>query len=52
LRIYPALGNVGAAGVPLTFALALDQGRVPVGSRVGLMGIGSGLHVAMLGIEW
>jgi len=52
LRIYPALGNVGSAGVPLTFALALDQGLVPPGSRVGLMGIGSGLHVAMLGIEW
>jgi acyl-CoA:acyl-CoA alkyltransferase len=52
LRVYPELGNIGAAGVPITLARALEQGRVENGDLVALMGIGSGLNVAMLGVRW
>ena len=52
LRIYIDHGNVGACGVPLTLAMLIDQGRVQKGNRVGLMGIGSGLNVMMLGVQW
>lgn len=51
-RIYPWLGNVGACGVPVTAALAVDQGHVRPGDALALMGIGSGLNVAMLGVTW
>lgn len=52
LPVYAELGNIGAAGVPVTFALALEQGRFTVGDDVALMGIGSGLNCAMMGIRW
>lgn len=52
LRIYPDLGNVGAAGVPLTLARAVEQGRVLPGQAVALMGIGSGLNCAMMVVDW
>jgi len=52
LKVYPELGNIGAAGVPITLAKALERGRVQDGDLVALMGIGSGLNVAMLGVRW
>lgn len=52
LKIYPQLGNVGAAGVPLTLARSLEQGRVTQGNSVALMGIGSGLNVSMMSVDW
>lgn len=52
LRLYPDYGNVGAAGVPLTLAEAVRAGRVRTGDRAMLMGIGSGLNCAMLGVRW
>ena len=52
LRIYIDHGNVGSCGVPLSLSMLAEQGRVQRGSRVGLMGIGSGLNVMMLGVEW
>ena len=52
LRIYPELGNVGAAGVPLTLARAVEDGRVHPGQTVALMGIGSGLNSAMMVVDW
>ncbi|MCK6502671.1 3-oxoacyl-ACP synthase III [Myxococcota bacterium] len=51
-RIYPDLGNVGAAGVPLTLARAVEDGRVLTGQTVALMGIGSGLNSAMMVVDW
>lgn len=52
LRVYPTYGNVGAAGVPLTLALAAQQHRFGVGDAVSLMGIGSGLNVTMMQVAW
>lgn len=51
-RTYPTLGNIGACGVPATTILARDDGRLRPGSHVALMGIGSGLNCAMLGVTW
>jgi 3-oxoacyl-[acyl-carrier-protein] synthase-3 len=49
---YPNFGNVGPAAVPLTLALAAESGRIRPGDHVGLMGIGSGLNVAMMSVSW
>lgn len=49
---YPSYGNVGPAAVPLTLQLAADAGRVKAGDHVALMGIGSGLNVAMMSVTW
>jgi len=52
LEVYSGLGNIGSAGVPLTAARAAELGRVQPGDHLALMGIGSGLNCAMMGIEW
>lgn len=46
------LGNTGAAALPLAAALAAEQGHFHLHDRIALLGIGSGLNVLMLGIEW
>jgi 3-oxoacyl-[acyl-carrier-protein] synthase-3 len=45
------LGNIGSVSLPLSFSLAREQGKIRAGDRVALLGIGSGLHCAMLGVE-
>ena len=47
---FPELGNIGPAALPITLARELDS--LTVGDRVLTMGVGSGLNVAMLEIEW
>lgn len=49
---YPELGNIGPAAVPITMRLAIDDGRVRAGDRLGLMGIGSGLSCMMMEVQW
>jgi 3-oxoacyl-[acyl-carrier-protein] synthase-3 len=49
---FPTWGNVGPAAVPLTLALAEDDGRLKTGDHVALMGIGSGLNVSMMSVTW
>jgi len=46
------LGNTGAAALPATAALGLEQGHVQSGDTVALLGIGSGLNSVMLGWEF
>lgn len=46
------LGNTGAVALPITAALAAERGEFAPGDRVALLGIGSGLNVLMLGLEW
>jgi 3-oxoacyl-[acyl-carrier-protein] synthase III len=46
------LGNMGTVSLPLTAALAEEQGFLKPGQRVGFLGIGSGLNCLMLGYEW
>lgn len=50
-QIYPWMGNIGSCGVPVTAALARDQGLIRPGERAVWMGIGSGLNCMMLGVS-
>ena len=50
--IYPEMGNVGPASVPMVLAHACELGKIRSGDRVALMAIGSGLNCAMAEIVW
>ncbi|MCC6492223.1 MAG: 3-oxoacyl-ACP synthase III [Pirellulales bacterium] len=49
---FEVLGNTGAAALPLTMALAAENGRFKPGSRIAMLGIGSGINCHMLGVQW
>lgn len=49
---FPSAGNIGPAAVPYTLAVAAERGTVRPGDHVALMGIGSGLNVAMMSVRW
>ncbi|MEM6799401.1 MAG: 3-oxoacyl-ACP synthase III [Planctomycetota bacterium] len=46
------LGNTGSAALPVSFALAEQDGWLTPGDRVGLLGIGSGVNCLMMGVAW
>ena len=52
LAIYPEFGNIGPASVPIALSKAAESGRLKKGSRVALMGIGSGLNCSMAEVIW
>jgi acyl-CoA:acyl-CoA alkyltransferase len=49
---FEQLGNTGAVALPTAAALGIENGHVQPGDRVALMGIGSGINIIMLGLEW
>lgn len=49
---YQYLGNMGTVSLPITAALAYEQGFLQKGDNVSFLGIGSGLNCMMLGLEW
>ena len=49
---FDRLGNTGAVALPTAAALGIENGHVQQGNRVALLGIGSGINVVMLGVEW
>ncbi|MDD7964494.1 3-oxoacyl-ACP synthase III [Actinomycetospora lemnae] len=49
---YPRLGNIGPAGVPTVLSKAVEDGTVTDGSRVMLMGVGSGINAAAAEVLW
>jgi 3-oxoacyl-[acyl-carrier-protein] synthase-3 len=49
---FPFLGNTGSVALPITLSIAQEQQRFRPGDRVALLGIGSGLHSMILGIEF
>jgi 3-oxoacyl-[acyl-carrier-protein] synthase-3 len=49
---FETLGNTGSVALPSTLAAAIEANAVREGSRVGLLGIGSGLNCLMLALEW
>ena len=49
---YRWLGNMGTVSLPLTAALAEEQGHLKPGQRVGFLGIGSGLNCLMIAVNW
>ncbi len=46
------LGNTGSAALPVTAAIGIDKGLVHPGDKVALLGIGSGINVVMLAVQW
>lgn len=46
------LGNTGSAALPMTAAIGIENGHLRKDDRVALLGIGSGINVIMLGVEW
>ncbi len=46
------LGNMAAAALPITLAMADEQGTIKLGDHVGLLGIGSGLNCSMMSVSW
>jgi 3-oxoacyl-[acyl-carrier-protein] synthase-3 len=51
IKTYPTHGNMGPVAVPFTFDLAGETGLLREGSKVAMVGIGSGLSCAMLEVE-
>lgn len=49
---FEVLGNVGSVSLPITMAIAADQGMIERGQNVAMLGIGSGINCLMLGICW
>jgi 3-oxoacyl-[acyl-carrier-protein] synthase-3 len=47
---YPTLGNVGPAAIPLT--MANNQHLFSAGDKILCMGIGSGLNVSFVELQW
>ena len=48
---FEYMGNVGSVALPFSFHKSVETGRIGPGSKVALMGIGSGLSTVMLGVE-
>ncbi len=46
------LGNTGSAALPITMAMGVEAGHLKKNDRVAMLGIGSGINVLMLGVEW
>ncbi len=49
---FPTLGNTGSVALPITLAQGLEAGHLQPGQRAALLGIGSGINVLMLAVEW
>ncbi len=49
---FDLLGNTGSVAVPITLALAVEQGLFSAGDQVAMLGIGSGINSLMIGLEW
>lgn len=49
---FETLGNTGSVALPSTLAKAVEAGAVVEGTKVALLGIGSGLNCLMLALEW
>ncbi|MCH7596067.1 MAG: 3-oxoacyl-ACP synthase III [Planctomycetes bacterium] len=49
---FEFLGNVGSVSLPLTMAMGLERDPPESGSKIAMLGIGSGLSSVMLGVRW
>jgi 3-oxoacyl-[acyl-carrier-protein] synthase-3 len=49
---FAYLGNTGSVALPMTVALGIENGHLQKNDRVALLGIGSGINVVMLGMDW
>lgn len=46
------LGNTGSVALPISAAMGVENGHLRKNDRVAMMGIGSGISVLMLGVDW
>ncbi len=46
------LGNIGSVSLPISLAIAVEEGRLDPQDRVAMLAAGSGLNSIMLGLEW
>jgi 3-oxoacyl-[acyl-carrier-protein] synthase III len=46
------LGNTGSVALPLALVLGIEQGHLQPNDHVALLGIGSGINVLMMAVEW
>ena len=49
---FETLGNTGSVALPITAAKGIEEGHISKNSRIAFLGIGSGINVLMLGIQW
>lgn len=49
---FPILGNIGAAAVPITLAMSVEDRRLCPGQQAGLLAIGSGINCTMMSVAW
>ncbi|MEX0977950.1 MAG: 3-oxoacyl-ACP synthase III, partial [Pirellulales bacterium] len=49
---YETLGNTGSVALPITMALGIESGHLAPRDHVALLGIGSGINVLMLALDW
>jgi len=52
---YPTLtflGNTGSVALPITAALGIENGHLHRDDHLALLGIGSGINVLMLAVDW
>jgi 3-oxoacyl-[acyl-carrier-protein] synthase III len=49
---FPWLGNTGSVALPVTLALAIENGFIEPNEHVALLGIGSGINCVMLAVDW
>ena len=52
MTIFTEHGNIGPASVPIVLSKLREMGRLKKGSRIALLGIGSGLNCTMAEVEW
>jgi 3-oxoacyl-[acyl-carrier-protein] synthase III len=52
MTIFGEHGNIGPASVPTVLSKLREMGRLKKGSRVALLGIGSGLNCSMAEVVW
>src|SRR5262249_1329205 len=48
---FPWLGNTGAAALPVTLAIGIEEGHYRSGDHVAMLGIGSGINVLTLAMK-
>jgi 3-oxoacyl-[acyl-carrier-protein] synthase-3 len=49
---YETLGNTGSVALPITMAQGIESGHLQAGDHTALLGIGSGINVLLLAVDW
>lgn len=52
ITVFPQYGNIGPASVPIALSKLMETKKIKPGSRVGLLGIGSGLNCTMAEVRY